>query len=958
MKKNTNLISCLVVLLALVFTVTGFAQNTNTASCTGNFGILKVTVPSTSLTGELFPLNIDIPGGASANCIKTVTINTSQELEFDSSPANFPFGSTGNNKEYSNITNCFAPNQGQIFNVYFKFPGGVTCDNTVGTFLVEVKLVCDGIETSCTAEVEVIARATNYWSVVKNFHIGNLTCGISKWRFGIKHDGPKFGSYRLNGIITETVAPVFNPNPPVLNFGLSNIYRTTYIREVSLRNCTPVGTSITNTADYKLVLGNNCDSIFDNVSAISPPMAAPMPDISFSKSSWSNGGLFIQGCQGRFVIKVSNNGNTPWTDLQIVDNLTIPGIQITSIDANFWTQYPPGATSGTVTFKRPGFILCPGEYTYLYINYIVTGAIGTSVTNTATLSYTGAESCDTVSTVSPCPPEIDCPDLDTSKYKKIASTNFTISEPQPIPSIVKCNEPDFNSIPIKQVGDRIRFKIQVGNSGSMPLSSTVTDVMNAAANQNLRIDASSLTVNYYPDQTQNRCGWLSNNSNVIPVPRNLAGGPMSWDWNDNLQNPVFNLTDIPGNCNLWNTNIAVIEFEAEVLPQLAGSKTNTANMGTLSGSANYKVDVSGELGIEKVANKQFVENGDSFNYFLTVSNLGSDPVNNIVITDNMPECVTLNGNITALKGATQIQLTNSGNLVINIDPATTLQPAETIIIKIPVIKVSGTKCCNEHASVTANMLDPTYGGQLDANTDHNIACVESELCCDIEKLTVNLYSIYANAGNSFRLNISSGGIPIQEVDVSLIDYHVEYSEPDCKPADMGMFGTLFSPNLNLGNLVLDNNNTHSLSWELGSPTILNNGIKVNIKRPSILNISCCNGKLYFCLKVSVKDVDCNVCEKIICGSTSLKDRKPDDPWGGGNGGVSLDLTPATFSPSPKMKEAYENMLQEKEIELEFERLQLQKLIQKDLRKMDPVELEEYFEQLQIKNPVKKIEKQK
>ena len=73
--------------------------------------------------------------------------------------------------------------------------------------------------------------------------------------------------------------------------------------------------------------------------------------------------------------------------------------------------------------------------------------------------------------------------------------------------------------------------------------------------------------------------------------------------------------------------------------------------------------------------------------------------------------------------------------------------------------------------------------------------------------------------------------------------------------------------MNLSTLNLDDssNNSNILKWELGTQTLLNN-VNVNLKidGPDVLALPCCEVKFYYCLKVRIKDINCNVCEKIIC----------------------------------------------------------------------------------------------
>jgi len=172
---------------------------------------------------------------------------------------------------------------------------------------------------------------------------------------------------------------------------------------------------------------------------------------------------------------------------------------------------------------------------------------------------------------------------------------------------------------------------------------------------------------------------------------------------------------------------------------------------------------------------------------------------------------------------------------------------------------------------SSKVVNGVQDGEIPGINNDVCFCDDPEPCCDIEDFDA---SIKENNG-SFNVTINGGSVPIQEVEISMIDYHVEYSNVDCKPDDMGNFGTLSTSTTTLGNLLLNagDNNTSNLTWLPGSPGILNGGVNLNIIDPLILNLDCCDVVFSFCLKVRVKDVNCNVCEKIICYTS-----KPiDDP---------------------------------------------------------------------------------
>ena len=161
-------------------------------------------------------------------------------------------------------------------------------------------------------------------------------------------------------------------------------------------------------------------------------------------------------------------------------------------------------------------------------------------------------------------------------------------------------------------------------------------------------------------------------------------------------------------------------------------------------------------------------------------------------------------------------------------------------------------------------LDAGQGGNfLD---DITVSCPDvtnPEPCCNIPGLDVSL----TETSGALNLTINAGSTAIQEVNVTMMDYHAEYSNPLCKRANIGMLGVLSSTTSSLGTLNFDNtsNNTHSLVWKLGAPSVLNNQqVNLSVTQPLVLQLPCCDVKFYYCLKVRVKDINCNVCEKILC----------------------------------------------------------------------------------------------
>ncbi len=862
----------------ILISLSGFSQNFQpinvdttpvSQSCNVNGGNFTATVPAEALSGDLIPLNITLPGTLPDSCAVNISISYSSpnnKLQFVSSSMPF-FNSSGTLIS----TGSFAGNQGYNFNVFFRFFNHYTCNGETGTLTVTF----DACGQTCSVTVNVTARAGNYWTVKKEFVAGNLVCGTSKWRFIVQNNNPNpsnYGNYILNGTITETTSLPVNGNNVISYNNLSN---GLYLKYVYLSNCQNEGTVITNTADYNFTLGDGCTTMQGSVSAVSDTLAAPNGSVSFIKRIYSSSGYvtgsnnlqqwaanydITPGCDGQFLIRLDNNGNVPWTDIQISDNLNIPGLTITGI------SLPPGWSSSpslpqsnlnqNFTFSSPsGFVLNPDSSINIIIHFTVdnTFPVGSTIPNTATASYvaagTGTGNSGSGGSPSTCQ-GVNCPTLDTSVQNDTAHAYIHTIDPVSVPRIYKWVQ---NAPPnrIYQVGDTISFRIQVRNYGAGDLTETVTDALNGSG-QNLSLISGSVNFQYFE--------W--NGTNHVPTP---ISNPFSVTNNSSANNLSIDITNMPGNCELGRYNYLEIYFDAIILPQLYGSKTNRAYLDNNIAHDRYTVDQIGILEVKKRADQEFIENGSNFNYIIEVTNNGSVPLDHLSISDQMPSCISVSQGIHATDfSGNNINLTVSGNLNVQIDPAFALQPGQTLTLSIPAVKQGGGQCCNEN--VTAQGTMTTSGVLLEANygtPDEPAACVKSSECCDIVDFEAHLYQ---SPNGGYQVSINGGAVPLQEIQISMMDYHVEYNNEDCKPDNMGMFGQMTTSHTHLDGLILDSlsNGSYSLLWQAGNASVIQENLTLNIQEPQVLNLDCCEVDFYFCLKIKVKDVNCNVCEKVIC----------------------------------------------------------------------------------------------
>lgn len=164
--------------------------------------------------------------------------------------------------------------------------------------------------------------------------------------------------------------------------------------------------------------------------------------------------------------------------------------------------------------------------------------------------------------------------------------------------------------------------------------------------------------------------------------------------------------------------------------------------------------------------------------------------------------------------------------------------------------------------------------------------VSTDLCCQIPNFNATLSG---NNLDNLTLNLNSGTNQIQEVEVSMVDYHATYSEPGCQPVNMDASGghigymTTTTSNLATLNLATAQNNSHVLDWLPGSPAQLNHTVNLSVKPPSVINVSCCSVNFSFCIKVRAKDVNCNVCEIDTClmftiGDTTIHESCCCEKW--------------------------------------------------------------------------------
>ncbi|NPA42756.1 MAG: hypothetical protein GXO27_01850 [Chlorobi bacterium] len=837
----------------------------------GSVHRFSASVPREVLSGDIFPLNIHLPGTLPPGCDVDISVTYTDaqgRLAFVQS-ASVPFQSTAPNQLQSS---GLAGNAGQNFNLWFKFPNYLTCNNETGTFTVTFT-TC---QSSCSVTVQTRARAANFWELKKKaVRPSAPRCGQSLWYVWL--DNPYWthhGNYRIAGTVWEmTSLPVTGPASQYWNTErpVGKIF--------VLQNCTN-DPYVTNRVQYQFTLGDGCEVMQGTTDAMDTvTLVDPSVQVNFAKRMVSNyyadaPGTLPPGCTGYYQLVLNNTGNSSVRITRVVDYF--PGNELlfqSATQYGGWTvQAPTAANNYRLEFIPPagGAFLNPGQTLILnvYFQAKTTLTPGQTVHNAAVVEYQGTWTGGTGGGgSSSCPPPVNCPQPDTTLVRDSVHYDFRVIAPSPMPMLRKCI---LNPQPVYKAGDKIRFRLIVANGGAAPLHTVIDDPMDPPAGQNLRIDPASVSVQYVEDVPFAPV-WKGLGCQPGGIQQPVPAGLVTPDLSDQ-QHPRFHINGLSGGCKVGKANAVIVEFEAEILPQVFGSKTNTAFAGTLRDQAFYSVDQYGSLAVRKQA---LPAGANRYRLLIQVANNGTEDLSAIVIRDSLPSCLSADLRAISVTGMQNqpVPFQWLGAVEIQLDPSFILPPGEKVNILIPVTRTREGRCCNIKVTASARIAESGYTLFANDGTPQDpAACLgtaEVSTCCPTDALEIKLVK---KDDGRYALSVDSDTLIVQQVDVQLLDYHAEYSEPDCRPDDMGLFGTLHTSTGMLGGLVLTDslNGTSLLQWTLGTESPLAHTVDLEVREPKVREISCCEVDFYFCLKVTVKTADCEQCEQIVCSESPCR----------------------------------------------------------------------------------------
>jgi fimbrial isopeptide formation D2 family protein/uncharacterized repeat protein (TIGR01451 family) len=271
------------------------------------------------------------------------------------------------------------------------------------------------------------------------------------------------------------------------------------------------------------------------------------------------------GCQGKYVIWVCNNGNTPLTNYTVTDNVptTLTGITVGNATPGLNVTIVGNTVTATTTNT-----LNPGQCVYFEINFTIpsTATIGSTITNCAVLTITGV------------PPVTAC-------------NSFVVDAPAPTACVWKevCNK-QVNYTP----GTTFRYRLRVQNIGGQALTgSTITDQLNS--NLQYMGNPSYYTSTSWAAPCQTTSNWagvnLTYNSGANTVTATLPTIPASCQ------------TIFYPNCGMYGTSgipYYYIEFDVRVVDTSAlGNVPNnfTLSGGTLPSNVTSNTDLVTVVGV-------------------------------------------------------------------------------------------------------------------------------------------------------------------------------------------------------------------------------------------------------------------------------------------------------------------------------------------------------------------------
>lgn len=150
-------------------------------------------------------------------------------------------------------------------------------------------------------------------------------------------------------------------------------------------------------------------------------------------------------------------------------------------------------------------------------------------------------------------------------------------------------------------------------------------------------------------------------------------------------------------------------------------------------------------------------------------------------------------------------------------------------------------------------------------------CCQDDCMCDDKDSKLDGKTTISNSGaTNADLDISSAGVPISKLNISL-PYYESTADADCikcDPANISSYGKITNlPTIaGVAPSFVGPTTTGSaeIVYEFPTPTIINHSVQLDLQFPPTLDLKCCDNKVKYCIKIGLIDADCNICENLLC----------------------------------------------------------------------------------------------
>ena len=141
---------------------------------------------------------------------------------------------------------------------------------------------------------------------------------------------------------------------------------------------------------------------------------------------------------------------------------------------------------------------------------------------------------------------------------------------------------------------------------------------------------------------------------------------------------------------------------------------------------------------------------------------------------------------------------------------------------------------------------------------------------DLNYLVNGSSSIPASGTTTADIFLNSGGVALNVLNLSIPNYTLLTNEEcrKCNLSNVANFGKILNLPIIAGVTPTftspGSGSGFEIVYHFPTPTVVNQNVQLDLQFPPSLDLSCCKNMVDYCLKVSMIDENCQVCESLIC----------------------------------------------------------------------------------------------